>query len=130
MNTLNIFKYFLQTILWIRFADIINYYVTGAVGPFLMFCLDLSFISCPMQCGSCTGAMCQFSSGVNVVIVANFVGKWRIWWLILSAWHLIRWLPLLLLIPIILWCLPWTYWKLIWFAWHPIRWRSVSLWNL
>ena len=48
---------------------------TGALGPFLMLCLVLSFVFAHMLCGSCTGGMCHFSFGMNVVIATNYVGN-------------------------------------------------------
>ena len=58
-----------------------------------MFCLILLV---HMLCGSCTGGMCHFSCGVNVVIVTNFVRKgiMAYWRLMLSAWNPFRGRPI------------------------------------
>ena len=59
---------------------------TGVVGPFLMLCLFCVTFLVHMLCGSCTGGMCHFLFGVNV-IATNLVEKWIMayWKLILSA---------------------------------------------
>ena len=69
---------------------------TVAVGHFLMLCLFCISFFVYMLCGVfCTGVLCHFSCGVNV-INTSFIGEWIMvcWKVIMSAWHTIRWRPM------------------------------------